>query len=224
MGAPTVLQLLEAGQTVTVLSRGNPAGSEQVHGTGGQRGVTLPADVPTIVCDRDSEGPKLQNIITTGGFDAVVDFYAMVPRHVEDVVKAHAVRGLAHYVFVSTNMVYPGGPGNFDISDLEPRPVKEEAAVLESAGASPDDYGGRKLKCEAVLLLQEHRQKLPWTVIRPPSVCVSKRGSLADDNDHTRACVWGGDGCACSCLSVRIALGRCRRGHMPWALGVWCVF
>ena len=82
----------------------------------------------------------------------MVDYYAMVPQHIEDVVAAYALpsSALKHYIFVSTNMVYPGGPGGFDISPLRPT-VPEELAEVDDAAAHPDDYGGLKLKCEAAL-------------------------------------------------------------------------
>eukprot|EP01043_Picozoa_sp_COSAG02_P021008 COSAG02_NODE_1054_length_14930_cov_2157.848291_7_plen_72_part_00 len=45
---------------------------------------------------------------------------------------------------------YPGGPGGFDISPIRPT-VLENIADVEGAASHPDDYGGLKLKCEAVL-------------------------------------------------------------------------
>eukprot|EP01043_Picozoa_sp_COSAG02_P021009 COSAG02_NODE_1054_length_14930_cov_2157.848291_8_plen_125_part_00 len=101
-GAPTVRHLIAAGHDCTVLSRGNSDGA----GTGGRRPL-LPDGVDTIVCDRDSDGAGLRDAIVDGSFEAVVDYYAMEPRHVEDVIDAfeHPTSSLSHYIFVSTNMV-----------------------------------------------------------------------------------------------------------------------
>ena len=112
----------------------------------------------------------------------MVDYYAMVPQHVDDVVAAYELpsSALRHYVFVSTNMVYPGGPGSFDISPLRPT-VPEELAQVASAAAEPDDYGGLKLKCEAALAAAWERCQFPYTTLRPPSVV-----GPACDNRHER--------------------------------------
>ena len=92
--------------------------------------------------------------------------------YVADVIAGTAASAtqLRSYIFISTNMVYPGGPGGFDISPLRPL-VPEEKADVADAAAAPEDYGGLKLKCEAAL--QEAWQGqgcFPFTTIRPPSV------------------------------------------------------
>lgn len=101
-GAPTVRHLLAAGYECTVLSRGSSDGA----GTGGRRPL-LPDGVGTIVCDRDQDGAGLRDAIVEGSFEAVVDYYAMEPRHIENVVEAFEdpASSLNHYIFVSTNMV-----------------------------------------------------------------------------------------------------------------------
>ena len=45
-------------------------------------------------------------------------------------------------------MVYPGGPENMDVSG---QVLTEDQAQLELAEEAPDTYGGKKLKCEALL-------------------------------------------------------------------------
>ena len=104
-------------------------------------------------------------------FDAVVDYYAMKPDHVQDVIAAFlkSDKPLQSYIFISTNMVYLGGPGNMDISPLRPL-VQETAADITNAESAPDDYGGLKLKCERILLDAWIEHQFPFTVIRPPSV------------------------------------------------------
>ncbi|CAK0879310.1 unnamed protein product [Prorocentrum cordatum] len=92
-----------------------------------------------------------------------------VLKHIADVVEVHRRRPLEHYIFISTNMVYPGGVEDMDITSL-PQPVAEGAANLSAAHAAPDTYGGRKLKCEAALQRARAEQGLRWTVLRPPAV------------------------------------------------------
>jgi nucleoside-diphosphate-sugar epimerase len=132
----------------------------------------LPEDIPTLICDRETEGDKLQQMIVEGNFDAVVDYYAMAPEHVQDVISAFMQAendAIKSYIFISTNMVYPGGPGRWDISPLRPF-VTEESADVVGASDAPEDYGGLKLKCEAKLQQAWEEHGFPFTTIRPPSV------------------------------------------------------
>jgi nucleoside-diphosphate-sugar epimerase len=93
----------------------------------------------------------------------------MEPAHVEAVLSAHARAPIEHYVFISTNMVYPGGVDAMDISGEQPG---ESAARREDAAAAPMNYGGKKLKCEAMLerAAAAAAAGLPSTVLRPPAV------------------------------------------------------
>eukprot|EP01048_Picozoa_sp_COSAG05_P013466 COSAG05_NODE_1437_length_4887_cov_5.343150_4_plen_333_part_00 len=164
MGGATVRLLQMSGHTVTNLSRGG-----QVTLTGGHPRVPLPEGITTLLCDRTTEGPKLQQILREGKFEAIIDYFAMVPAHVEDVIAGSDRAALKNYIFISTNMVYPGGPGGFDISPLRPT-VSEGSADVSGADSAPDDYGGLKLKCEAVLRRAFATDGFPYTTVRPPSV------------------------------------------------------
>ena len=167
MGAATIRHLLAAGHKPTNLARGGT-----VTASGGLARPPLPDGVPTLLCDRATEGPKLRRLLAEGDFDAIVDYFAMTPEHIEDVVAAFregSSTDLRSYIFISTNMVYPGGPGGFDISPLRPL-VPEGLADIAGAASAPDDYGGLKLKCEAVLQQAWQDHGFPFTTIRPPSV------------------------------------------------------
>eukprot|EP00927_Polykrikos_kofoidii_P073705 TRINITY_DN69721_c0_g1_i1.p1 TRINITY_DN69721_c0_g1~~TRINITY_DN69721_c0_g1_i1.p1 ORF type:complete len:386 (-),score=46.46 TRINITY_DN69721_c0_g1_i1:110-1267(-) len=174
MGVPTVRQLQARGHRVVVMSRG----SGQGQGTRGRRPELPPCE--TICCDRnDTEG---FHAVLTGAEcpRVVVDFMAMRPEHIDAVLAAHAERHLQHYIFVSTNMVYPGGPENMDVTGL-PLPISEDAVELSKAGVAPDSYGGRKLKCEALLQRAAEETGFPVTVLRPPAVV-----GPGCDNRHER--------------------------------------
>jgi nucleoside-diphosphate-sugar epimerase len=93
----------------------------------------------------------------------------MKPDHIKDVVAAHRQRSLSHYIFISTNMVYPGGVEDMDITGLQ-QPVAEDAADIAGADSAPDTYGGSKLKCEALLQRSFKDEFLPYTTLRPPAV------------------------------------------------------
>mmetsp|Transcript_3886 Transcript_3886/g.7803 ORF Transcript_3886/g.7803 Transcript_3886/m.7803 type:complete len:363 (+) Transcript_3886:58-1146(+) len=164
MGAPTVRRLVDQGHHVVVLTRGR----EQGQGTAGKR-PELASLAKRIVCDR-GDADEFKKVLSDPDCPRiVVDFAAMLPEHIEAVLAAHGERPLDHYVFISTNMVYPGGPEKMDISSLA-APVSEDRADIELAELAPDSYGGRKLKCEALLQRAFACERFPVTVLRPPAV------------------------------------------------------
>ena len=146
MGVPTVTRLLEAGSHVVVMSRGNTQGQ----GTCGRR-PKLPSGAETLVCDRTDEEAFVAALCEPSCPHIVVDFTAMEPSHVESVYRAHERVPLAHYIFVSTNMVYPGGVESMDVSATDGR-IAESAARRGQSEQAPCNYGGNKLKCEARLV------------------------------------------------------------------------
>ncbi|CAK0879311.1 unnamed protein product [Prorocentrum cordatum] len=164
MGAPTARLLQERGHRVVVLARGSARGG----GAGGARPEQA-RGCEMLACDRGHSASFVEALSGEGRPRVVVDFTAMLPRHIADVVEVHRRRPLEHYIFISTNMVYPGGVEDMDITSL-PQPVAEGAANLSAAHAAPDTYGGRKLKCEAALQRARAEQGLRWTVLRPPAV------------------------------------------------------
>jgi len=163
MGAPTARRLQASGHRVVVMSRG----SQQVMGTGGER--PQQAACESLICDREDEEAFVRALSANDCPRVVVDFTAMRPQHVEAVLKAHRDRPLDHYVFISTNMVYPGGPEDMDVSGLH-QPISEDAVDLKVADSAPDTYGGRKLKCEQLLHQAASEQSVPATTLRPPAV------------------------------------------------------
>ena len=146
MGVPTVTRLLEAGSHVVIMSRGNTQGQ----GTCGCQ-PKLPSGAETLVCDRTDEEAFVAALCEPSCPRIVVDFTAMEPSHVESVYRAHERVPLAHYIFVSTNMVYPGGVENMDVSATDGR-IAESAARGGQSDQAPCNYGGNKLKCEARLV------------------------------------------------------------------------
>jgi nucleoside-diphosphate-sugar epimerase len=103
MGAPTARLLQQRGHEVVVLSRGSACGQ----GTAGGRPVQ--PECEHIVCDCTADGELERVLCAPSTPRVVVDFSAMETGHVQSVLNAHARAPLAHYGFISTNMVYPGG-------------------------------------------------------------------------------------------------------------------
>lgn len=174
MGAPTARLLQAKGHRVVVMSRGSSSGQ----GIGGHRPDQPNCEI--LQCDREDSAHFLRCLTSSHCPRIIVDFTAMHPDHITDIVVAHKQRSLDHYIFISTNMVYPGGVDDMDITGLS-QPVAEEVADLAGADAAPDTYGGKKLKCEALLQLASKEDGLPSTTLRPPAVV-----GPGCDNRHER--------------------------------------
>ena len=164
MGAPTAARLRKEGRRVVVMSRGHEKGQ----GSSGHR-PDFPIGCEQVVCDRSNETAFVAALCAPDCPRIIVDFTSMEPSHILGIQRAHAQTPITHYVFISTNMVYPGGIACMDLSGEQPR---EEAAQRDAAATAPSNYGGNKLKCEAMLveLAAVEERPLQSTVLRPPAV------------------------------------------------------
>jgi len=142
-------------------------GSSQAQGAQGQRPEQASCEI--VTCDREDSEAFLRAITSPHCPRVIVDFTVMCPAHVEAVLEAHSKRSLDHYIFISTNMVYPGGIEDMDVTGLT-QPITEDAADLAGAAVAPDTYGGQKLKCEALLQQAARDTGFPSTTFRPPAV------------------------------------------------------
>jgi len=141
-------------------------GSSEGIGACGQR-PDQPTGCRLLTCDRTDRTSFLEALTSPTTPTTIVDFAAMEPAHVEAVIDAHASKPIRHYIFISTNMVYPGGPDSMDLSDTyQGTAVSESEARCDTADTTPAGYGGNKLRCEALLAAST----LPSTIIRPPAV------------------------------------------------------
>jgi nucleoside-diphosphate-sugar epimerase len=168
IGAPTARLLQQQGRRVAVLSRGCENTGK---GTLGRR-PELPKDVTLISCDRKQ--PEFAALLASPTCPRIIiDFQAYSVEHVEAVIRAHHIRPLKQYIYVSTNYVYPGGPESLGLQDL-PQPTAESAAEpLTRVFALPNKtfsgYGGGKLQCEVRLREAAHHDRFPALVLRPPA-------------------------------------------------------
>lgn len=154
-GKLVVEQLVAAGHTVTVFSRGNlrPAVLRQVRHIAGDR--------------RDRAAFEAR--FATERFDAVFDNLAFSAADVESAIRAFAGR-IGQYVLTSTAAVYDLSRG-----PLGQRPYCEEDADLEYVppgfdGSDPGAaYAVGKRQAERALQ-RAQGAPFPWTVVRPPFV------------------------------------------------------
>jgi hypothetical protein len=166
-GTPTVEAFLQGGFEVTVLSRG---GDGDGHFGPRERWSELAKQkrmlafkergVKFVACNRMTEREKFRTILAESKFHVIVDFWAMDPDHVQDVIDGTKGTNLQSYVFVSTNMVYKGGPEAFDVRVGTGGPwLKEfDIDVVEYARSCPDSMAGAR-SFEA-LLRKLHRGRL----------------------------------------------------------------
>jgi nucleoside-diphosphate-sugar epimerase len=128
--------------------------------------------VKFVACNRMTDREKFRKILFESKFHVIVDYWAMGPDHVQDVIDATKGTDLQSYIFVSTNMVYKGGPEGFDVRVGADGPwLKEyDIDIVEYARFCPDSYGGRKVFCEALLKKVNETTGFPYTSLRMPSV------------------------------------------------------
>jgi nucleoside-diphosphate-sugar epimerase len=179
-GTPTVEAFLTGGFDVTILSRGGAgdghfgrkANDGQNKAKQKRMAVLKKRGVNFIACDRMTDREKFRDILADSKFHVIVDYWAMSPDHVQDVINGTAGTNIQSYIFVSTNMVYKGGPEAFDVRVGQGGPwLKEfDIDVVEYAKYAPDSYGGRKVFCEALLKRAYDATGFPYTALRMPSV------------------------------------------------------
>ncbi len=119
----------------------------------GQKDVALPDGVRSIradIRDRAAAAEALRD----EAFDAVVDWVAFVPEHVETDIELFAGR-ISHYVLISSATVY-ARPSPFF-------PTVEEAPL----GNVHWQYARDKIACEERLRREHERTGFPATVVRP---------------------------------------------------------
>lgn len=132
-------QLVGAGETVTILTRGNHEGA-------------LPEDVRHVQSDRHDTA-ALERAIADADPDALIDMVCFSPETARETVDAVAC--VDQYVFCSTVDVYHRPP--------ERNPITEDAPRHPNVS----DYGRNKAAAEDVFMHAHERDRFETTVIRP---------------------------------------------------------
>jgi nucleoside-diphosphate-sugar epimerase len=135
-----VKHLLARGASVTVFNRG-------------QRDSTLPANIKSIVGNRD-DTTNLNNAIAAQKFDCIIDMICFRPEQASAVIAAAADK-CGHFIFCSTVCTYgiKSPPGIFVDETFKQEPIS--------------DYGKNKLACEQLFLAAHAAGKMNVTIIRP---------------------------------------------------------
>jgi nucleoside-diphosphate-sugar epimerase len=119
----------------------------------GQRAADLPAGIRTIAADIADEAAVAQ-ALAQEKFDAVVDWIAFTPAHIERDIRLFRDR-TRQYIFISSASAYQRPVGHYLITESTPlvNPYWQ--------------YSRDKIACED-RLMQEHRETgFPVTIVRP---------------------------------------------------------
>lgn len=131
---------IERGLEVTLLNRGRHA-------------ARAPGDARTISADIDDAG-AVSRALGGESFDAVVDWIAFEPAHVERDIALFRGR-TRHYIFISSASAYQKPPTHYLITESTPL-------------ANPYwDYSRQKIACEERLLHAYREEGFPVTIVRP---------------------------------------------------------
>ena len=132
---------IKRGMDLFHLNRGKSAGIHNVEGA-----KTIIADI------RNFEETK--KAIEGLHFDAVVDFIAFEPEHIQNDIKLFSGK-TDQFVFISSASVYQTPP--------EKLPVTEETPLENPIW----EYSQNKISCENLLRYEYKRNGFPYTIIRP---------------------------------------------------------
>ncbi|MFC4245310.1 SDR family oxidoreductase [Gryllotalpicola reticulitermitis] len=141
ISASSVRLAVERGHEVTVLNRGHESKRP------------IPAEVKTVVADiRDPQ--SVRDALGDVEFDAVADFVAFTPEHVQTDIGLFAGR-TGQYIFISSASAYQTPPTRI--------PVTESTPLVNPFWK----YSQDKIACEELLLAALRERAFPATIVRP---------------------------------------------------------
>jgi nucleoside-diphosphate-sugar epimerase len=119
----------------------------------GHRGAELPVNVRTITADIHDEA-AVEAALGSEKFDAVVDWIAFTPEHVERDIRLFQGR-TNQFIFISSASAYQRPVGHFLITESSPlcNPYWQ--------------YSRDKIACEEILLKAYREEGFPVTIVRP---------------------------------------------------------
>ena len=162
IGSEAVRRLLDKGDEITIVNRGNWYfdSDERIK----------PFVKEHFICDRDMRmRTECKEILTSGYYDAVIDFSSYNARQLKQVVEIlHDRVGL--YVYISTDSIYEvcekthSGP-SVEEDAVRPKNRKKRLQLKREEG-----YAHDKLACEEVLEEQRKSSGFPYVALRLPDV------------------------------------------------------
>jgi len=174
LGSATVEKLIEAGDNVTIVNRGNLYWDTH---------TSIYPHVTHITCDRKYPLKDCAHLVTAlskekDGYDTVIDFsgYSGFDTKESSAMLHNKVRGI--YIFVSTDSVYDVCDKTHDGRTKETdanRPEDEDEVKLRKHYY---EYGHGKLEAEESLLAQRVNGGFPFVLLRLPDVIGPRDSTL----------------------------------------------
>ena len=122
---------------------------------GRSQALDLPAGATTVRGDIRGDPEGVARLLHDDRFDAVVDWVAFTPDHIEQDLRIFAGR-TRHYVFISSASAYAKPPGvSF--------PITEDTPLVNPRW----QYSRDKIACEERLMRAVREEGFPATIVRP---------------------------------------------------------
>ena len=162
IGSETVRRLLDKGDEITIVNRGNWYfdSSERIK----------PFVKAHFLCDRD----KLlkidcEELLTSGYYDAVIDFSSYNARQMKQVVDIlHGRVGV--YIYISTDSIYEVCEKTHSKPSIEEDAVRPKSPKKRLELKREEKYAHDKLACEEVLEQERKSSGFPYVALRLPDV------------------------------------------------------
>ena len=162
IGSETVRRLLDRGDQITIVNRGNWYFDSEER--------IKPFVSAHFKCNRDKLLEiECEELVTSGNYDAVIDFSSYNARQIKQVVDILRDR-IGLYIYISTDSIY-------EVCDkTHSGPTTEEDAVRPKSPKKrlqlkrEEKYAHDKLACEEVLQEQRKEGGFPYVALRLPDV------------------------------------------------------
>lgn len=162
IGSETVQRLIERGDSVTMVNRGNSYFDSEER--------IKPRVTDHFKCDREQmltlECPQ---ILHSGRYDAVIDFSSYNHKQIEQTTNILQDR-VDLYVYISTGSVYEVCDKKHKGRTKEDDAVRPKNRGKQLKLKKQEMYGHEKLSCEEELQLQRQTGGFPFVVLRLPDV------------------------------------------------------
>ena len=162
IGSETVRRLLDKGDEITIVNRGNWYFDSEER--------IKPFVSEHFRCNRDKLLEiECEELLTSGYYDAVIDFSSYNMRQIKQVVEILRDR-VGIYVYISTDSIYEVCDKTHTGSTTEEDAVRPKSPKKRLQLKREEQYAHDKLACEEVLQEQRKEGGFPYVALRLPDV------------------------------------------------------
>ena len=162
IGSETVRRLIDRGDEITMVNRGNWYFDSEER--------IKPFVSAHFICNRDKLLEiECEELLTSGSYDAVIDFSSYNARQTKQVVDILKDR-VGVYVYISTDSVYEVCDKTHSGPTTEEDAVRPKSPKKRMQLKREEKYAHDKLACEEVLQQQRKEGGFPYVALRLPDV------------------------------------------------------